>query len=65
MGRASSKMQQIVKQASPSKQLFETVNLAFMKNFDFVVKTALFGAFLLSLGDSRQKLRQKSSLVAK
>ena len=44
-------MQEIIKQAGPSRQLFETVNFAFMKIFDFLVKTALFGAFLLFLGD--------------
>ena len=52
-------MQQIIKQAGPSKQLFETVNFAFMKIFDFLVKTALLGAFLLFLGDLRHKLRSK------
>ena len=40
-------MQQIIKQADPSRQLFETVNFAFMKIFDFLVKTALSEAFLL------------------
>ena len=44
-------MQEIIKQGGPSRQLFETVNFAFMKIFDFLVKTALFGAFLLFLGD--------------
>ena len=52
-------MQEIIKQAGPSRQLFETVNFAFMKIFDFLIKTALFGAFLLFLGDSRHKLRPK------
>ena len=42
-----------------SGQLFETVNFAFVKIFDFLVKTALFEAFLLSSGDSRHKLRPK------
>ena len=49
-------MQEIIKQVGSSRQLFETVNFAFMKIFDFLVKTALFGAFLLFLGDSRHKL---------
>ena len=44
-------MQEIIKQVGSSRQLFETVNFAFMKIFDFLVKTALFGAFLLFLGD--------------
>ena len=43
-------MQTIIKQVAPSRQLFETVNFAFMKNFDFLVKIAIFGAFLLFLG---------------
>ena len=49
-------MQQIIKQAGPSRQLFETVNFAFMKIFDFLVKTACLRAFLLSLGDLCPKL---------
>ena len=45
--RASLKMQKIVKQRSPSRQLLETVNLAFMKIFDSLVKIAVFRASLL------------------
>ena len=56
---ASPKMQEIIKQTGPSRQLFETVNFAFMNFFNFLVKTALFGAFLLFLGDSCHKLRLK------
>ena len=44
-------MQEIIKQVGPSRQLFETVNFAFMKIFDFLVKTALFWTFLLFFGD--------------
>ena len=55
-------MQEIIKQVGSSRQLFETVNFAFMKIFDFLVKTALFGAFLLFLGDSCHKLRPKIEL---
>ena len=55
-------MQEIIKQAGPSRQLFETVNFAFMKIFDFLVKTALFEAFLLFLGDFCHKLRPKNEL---
>ena len=55
-------MQEIIKQAGSSRQLFETVNFAFMKFFDFLVKTALFGAFLLFLGDLCHKLRPKIEL---
>jgi hypothetical protein len=43
-------MQKMIEQAGPSIQLFETVNFAFMKNFDFLVKIAIFWAFLLFLG---------------
>ena len=43
-------MQKLIEQADPSRQLFETVNFAFMKNFDFLVKIAIFWAFLLFLG---------------
>ena len=41
-------MQQIIKQAAPSRQLFETLNFAFMKNFDFLVKITIFGPFSFS-----------------
>ena len=34
-------MQKMIEQAGPSRQLFETVNFAFMKNFDFLVKIAI------------------------
>ena len=44
---ASLKMQQIIKQTSPSMQLYEAVNLTFMNFFDFSVRIATFGAFLL------------------
>ena len=56
---ASPKMQKIIKQVGPSRQLFETVNFAFMKIFDFLVKTALFWTFLLFFGDLRHKSRPK------
>ena len=59
---ASPKMQKIIKQVGPSRQLFETVNFAFMKIYDFLIKTALLGAFLLFLGDSCHKLRPKIEL---
>ena len=55
-------MQEIIKQVGSSRQLFETVNFAFMKFFDFLVKTALLGAFLLFLGDLYHKLRPKIEL---
>ena len=35
----------------PSRQLFETINFAFMNFFDFLVKIAIFEAFLHFLGD--------------
>ena len=40
-------MQQIIKLANPNGQLFEAINFAFMKIFDFLVKIAIFRAFLL------------------
>ena len=43
-------MQKMIEQARPSRQLFETVNFAFMKSFDFLVKIAIFWAFVLFLG---------------
>ena len=52
-------MQEIIKQEGSSRQLFEIFNFAFMKIFDFLVKTALFGAFLLFLNDSCHKLQEK------
>ena len=55
-------MQEIIKQVGSSRQLFETVNFAFMKIFDSFVKTALFEAFLLFSGDSCHKLRLKMEL---
>ena len=54
---ASPKMQKIIKQVGPSRQLFETVNFAFMKIFDFLVKIAIFEAFFHFLGDWRHALR--------
>ena len=54
-------MQEIIKQAGPSRQLFETVNFAFMKIFDFLVKKALFWTFLLFFGDLRHKSRPKTA----
>ena len=50
-------MQKIKKPRSPSRQLSETVNFAFMKIFDFLVKTVIFRRFLLFSGDFRQALR--------
>ena len=43
-------MQKMIEQAGPSRQLFETLNFAFMKNFDFLVKIAIFWVFLFFLG---------------
>ena len=58
----SSKMQQIKKQAGPSRQLFETVNFVFMKFFHHSIKTDLFGAILVFLDDFCHKLRPKIEL---
>ena len=43
-------MQKIIKLRSSSRQLLETVNFAFMKIFDFLVKIAVFRAFLFFFG---------------
>ena len=48
--RSPLKMQKIKKPRSPSRQLSETVNFAFMKIFDFLVKKAIFRVFLLFFG---------------
>ena len=58
----SPRMQEIIKQAGHSRQLFETVNFAFTKIFDFLVKTPLFEAFLLFLDDLHHKLQPKIEL---
>ena len=50
-------MQEIIKQEGPSRQLFETINFAFMKIFYFLVKIAVFRASLFFSGDSRHALR--------
>ena len=50
---ASLEMQKFIKPRCPSRQLLETVNFAFMKIFDSLVKIAVFRASLLFLGDSR------------
>ena len=44
-------MQKIIKLRSPSRQLLETVNFAFMKIFDWLAKIAVFRASLLFWGD--------------
>ena len=38
-------MQKIIKLRTPSRQLLETVNFAFMKIFDLLVKIAVFRTF--------------------
>ena len=50
-------MQQIIKQAGPSWQLFETVNFALMTIYDLSIKTVLFGNFPLFLSDSLYNLK--------
>ena len=51
--RSPLKMQKIKKPRGPSRQFLETVNFAFIKIFDFLVKIAHFMASLLFSGDSR------------
>ena len=43
--RASLKMQKIIKQRSPSRQVFRTFNFAFMKIFDSLFKKPFLGYF--------------------
>ena len=50
-------MQKIIKLRSPGRQLLETINFAFMKIFDFLVKIAVFRASLLFSGDLCHALR--------
>ena len=59
--RSPLEIQKIIKPRSPSRQLLETVNFAFMKIFDFLVKIAIFWAFLHFLGDLRHALRLQSN----
>ena len=54
-------MQKIIKLRDPSRQLLETVNFAFMKIFDSLVKKAVFRASLLFLEDSRHAIRPQSN----
>ena len=54
-------MQEILKQVGSTRQFFETLNFAFMKIFDFLVKIAIFGAFLFFLGDLRHALQVHSN----
>ena len=55
-------MQQKIKLTCPSRQLFIKITFAFMKIFDFLVKIAIFGAFLFRSRDSRQALLPQSSV---
>ena len=59
--RSPLKIQKIKKPRSPSRQLSETANFAFIKIFDFLVKIAIFRVILLFLGDLRHALRPKSN----
>ena len=51
----------MIKQAGPRSQFFETVNFAFMKFFDFLVKIVIFGANLHFLGDLHHALQPQSN----
>ena len=46
-------MQKIIKPRNPSRQLLETVNFAFMKTSDSLVKIAVFRASLLFFWEIR------------
>ena len=56
------KMHQIIKPTCPSRQLFIKITFAFIKIFDFLVKIAIFGAFLFQSRDSRHALLPGSSI---
>ena len=54
-------MQKSIKLRSPIKQLLETVNFAFMKIYDFLVKIAIFEAFFHFLAQPvKMNLNKKS-----
>ena len=54
------KMHQIIKPTCPSRQLFIKITFAFMKIFDFLIKIAIFGAFLFRSRDLRHALLLKT-----
>ena len=58
-------MHQIIKQRGPSRQLFIKITFAFMKIFDFLVKIAIFGAFLFRLRDSRHALLPEMAILTR
>ena len=55
------KMHQIIKLTCPNGQLFIKITFAFIKIFDFLVKIAIFGAFLFPSRDSRHALLPKTN----
>ena len=59
--RATLKRQQKIKLTCPSRQLFIKITFAFMTIFDFIVKIAIFGAFLFRLRDLRDSLLPKTN----
>ena len=52
----------MIEEAGSSRQLFETVNFAFMKIFDFLLKKAVFRAFLFFGGDLRHAFLPRSQV---
>ena len=58
---ASPKRQKIIKQEGPSRQLFETVDFAFMKIFDSLVKIPILGYFSFFGGDLYHALQTKQT----
>ena len=56
-----SKMHQIKKLRCPSRQLFIKITFVFMKIFDFLVKIAIFGAFLFRSRDLCHALLPKTN----
>ena len=60
-------MHQIIKPTCHSRQLFIKITFVFIKIFDFLVKIAIFGAFLFRSRDSRHALlpEKKSKIFSK
>ena len=55
-------MEKIIEQVGPSRQLFEAVNFAFMKIFDFLAKTAICNPKFMTIHNSNFKYILSSSL---
>ena len=58
-------MHQIIKQRGPNRQLFIKITFAFMKIFDFLVKIAIFGAFVFRSKNLRQEYLDRKTNAPK